>query len=878
MSQTPSSTAKVTRLPVRANIAGLRPPRPKAGRLPRPALLAALDAAAGGRMTLLTAPAGYGKTTLLADWVEGCRGRGALCVWAGVRSSEAVMPRLASALAAAGLNLADGVLAALDACPQHIAMVVDLATEPSAEDLSDLAALIADLPEHTHLTLAARRRPALAVAGLVARGEATVIEAEALRFGREELVLLMDAVGAEDDAERLDRQAEGWPVACALARRWREARGPDSLLPPNLVAEVPGLADYMAEEVMSVLSDDQRRLLAECSVLTEIDSALVDHLRGSNDAARDLCAIAALMPGLVRCDVAHDAVICRVHPMVAEHARCSLIRSAVDTGRLHRTASRWFQERERYLEALQHAAATRDDAFIAQTLRSLGPLYLFLRHGTRQLQAFMRDVTPHQFSAHPRLRIMAALLLVKAGLLTEALRELDAARSLTQGFSHDGGGEDAAMIEGLSVDISIRFLRTLDADVVDNHSWPRCDDPSVGDIVAAQRAELTAIGAHVRGDLERAEAALRSGNALYAKQGLTFAQTWLLVHELYVVVARGSLRAIVQALRTTVRRGREPAAEEIPLLPLAALVDLIATYERSPQRITEERLAQALDDLGAGESCFVRCSMTYPVMAERAYRQGGVEGALSTLDQAAAWLRARSVSSLDIGLAALRVRYLAQSGRVAEAQRLADQMQLESRTAVGSQGAVAPWRERDLAGHALAQLHLALGETTQALRYADGLADDARAGGRLRSHIAALTARAQVLMRHGQNADDAILQALRLAFPEGYVAPFCEGGAEIQALLAGLAPDALSKAERQYVDLILHSFEAVGRASGQELFSEREREILLGLANGQSNKVIARRLGITENTVKYHLKKVFAKLGVATRKAAVATLDRPAYP
>ena len=173
-------------------------------------------------------------------------------------------------------------------------------------------------------------------------------------------------------------------------------------------------------------------------------------------------------------------------------------------------------------------------------------------------------------------------------------------------------------------------------------------------------------------------------------------------------------------------------------------------------------------------------------------------------------------------------------------------------------------------------LALAEGRTEQSLHYAQQLKADGDRGNRLRTQIKGQILSTLALAGLGQiaAARAAMHESVLLAYPQGFVAPFAEEGERLlphlQALIEDTTCDTLA---RRHVKSIQQVIARGINNAGTGSLNERERQIVSYLAEGASNKLIGRRLGITENTVKFHLKKVFFKLDVSSRRAAVAKIS-----
>jgi LuxR family maltose regulon positive regulatory protein len=167
---------------------------------------------------------------------------------------------------------------------------------------------------------------------------------------------------------------------------------------------------------------------------------------------------------------------------------------------------------------------------------------------------------------------------------------------------------------------------------------------------------------------------------------------------------------------------------------------------------------------------------------------------------------------------------------------------------------------------------LGIKNAIKALKLAAELVETGRRSGRQGTTIKGLilVARAHDALGDEENADAVMRQAIGEAYAEEVVAPFAEEGAPVFSILQRLNAKQLGPWERCHLSIVLKVFRAAPGCLPEDTLSEREAEIVEHLAEGASNKLIARRLGLTENTIKFHLRKVYTKLGVSSRKAATA--------
>ena len=406
---------------------GAGAPRTAPGLVPRPRLLRALAAAADLPLVAIAAPAGYGKTTLLAEW---CARGGRPFAW--LRAAELEAPGAPARLLERHAGAGPVVLAVDDA--QGLA--------PAA--VAELADAACRLPAGATLALASRRRLGPAVARLRAHRLALVLGPEELAMTRLEAALLLSGAGLQLDGATVDLLAartRGWPGALAIAAQALTGR------PPAEAARAFGGADrmlggYLRAELLADLPAHRLAFLRRTSIAEELSPALCDAILGRGDAARALEAIAQADVLLEPSEEAPGAY--RLHPLVREllHADLRRLEPAL-APELHRRAAGWHARAGEPEAALRHALATGDAACAGRALWALAPREAAAGRAARA-GAWLRPFGARELAAHPELALSAAALHLAEGRREEAERWTAAADAAARRQAR-GPGRTAAL-------------------------------------------------------------------------------------------------------------------------------------------------------------------------------------------------------------------------------------------------------------------------------------------------------------------------------------------------------------------------------------------------------------------------------------------------
>ena len=898
-------------------VPGLRPDL-----VPRPRLAQRLDEGRGRGLVLVCAPAGYGKTVLLAEWVR--RGRHPvawLSLDAGDNDPARFWRHMVAALDRVRPGISERVAPLLGPPappsfePLATALINEVADQPDTDEalllvLDDyhvissqlvhesLGFLLAHRPPGLVPALTSRSDPPLALARLRARGQLTELRAAELRFTSEEAAALLQQVAAVPGAARLDAplpnavaaalaaRTEGWAAGLQLAGL--SLRGHTDV--DGFVAAFTGshryVLDYLAEEVLEHQSEQMRTFLLQTSVLERLSGELCDAVTGQpgSQALLDQAERAGLF--VVPLDEVRGWW--RYHHLFADLLRARL--QAEHPGRvpaLHRNAAAWYAEHGLADDAIRHAVAAGEMTWAARLIEQYYD-ELFYLHGEgatihRWLSALPEDLV----RSRPRLLLTQAFLALISGRLEEVEPLLDAAqqahaRAPEEPFEPTVGRARSLLVNVPAlVAIHRGFLAQLrgDADATVTFASQAMAEAGEGEWRLSSTARgFLAVGEWLRGQLAQAERTFMSSIAEWHAAGLPTLTAWVLYLLGQVQRAQGGLdasaRTCRQALEMTAVPGRPPPPAAGP-----AYVGLgEVAYQRNELDTALRRITEGITL--CRQFAYIPPLATGLVTLARLRQAGGDPGgALAAIAEAG------QVSPGPAGplnpVPAQRARLLLAQGDLAAAARWTQE------NGLGEDDEPDYAREQ---GHlVLARVLLAQARPAPALAVLDRLHAAAAAQDRVGSliEIGALRALALAASGDADRAVDALADALTLACPQGYVRVFADEGPPMAALLARLIAAQRSGGAAAEVPLgclarlqrALGAREVApgaGRGSATavpglvEQLTSRELEVLEMLAAGRSNQAIAGQLVVTLDTVKKHVSHVLGKLGAANRTEAVA--------
>lgn len=890
--------------------------------VPRPALRQKLDQGLvnGARLTLIAAPAGYGKTTLACEWLQHLER--AVC-WISLDDGDNDLSRFLAYLAAALESLPGFEDSVIRQSPpastlpeQKVAAESFLTSAINRIGQRDGAVLLAlddyhlicntvvhdavkflvdHQPRQMHLLLITRADPPLSLSRLRSQGQLTELRANDLRFSADESATFFGSVMgialSEQELATLEGSTEGWVAGLQLAALSLRQSSDLSELIGSFSGKQEYIADFLADEVLAGLSNADRDFLLSTSILDRLTGPLCEALTGEKNGQETLSRLKHANLFVVSLD--HEQTWYRYHRLFADVLRNRLQQAdPAAVPRLHDRASRWWERAGFEAEAIDHALAA-DDPGRAVGLVERASEGAMKRGELSTLKRWIEALPESSANVNPQLSISYAATLLLSGSSFETIeRHLQAA-------TETGGDSGQAL--------AIR-------------SW-----------MAAKQGDATESANLARSALERLPAESHFWRSMVtAHLGVT--QLWL-----------GKLEAGTQALESAIEEGQRSDNAWLTVLATRRLAKLRALQGRLPEaRVLHERaLTLAVDgkgrhlpvagismmdlgdiwrewndlDLAArylkdgidlvegwGEFAAVR---GYIALAFIRQALGEEEQAERAMREAAGLASSTEDTEIDdLGVALFQARLQILQGDIAAAARWARTRELEparqialagqaepgtSPTAslsLGSKAKLSAWVDNDPLSHhplrkyeilVLARLLIASGYHEWAIALIKILLPQMVEEGRMAAaiEISALEALSHQALGDNRSALLALKQALTWAEPGGFIRLFVDEGRSMARLLYKAAAVQIMP---DYAGALLAAFPTTerrpevtrDREEMVEPLSARELEVLQLMAQGASNPEIARDLFISVHTVKKHVSHIFAKLAVTSRTQAVA--------
>ena len=877
----------------------------------RPRLIERLSRGAESKLTLISAPAGFGKTTVLAEWLAAVPAGGPSAAWLSLDPGDnhpasfwtyviAALQTVAPEVGAAALSLLqaprpppiDTVLAPLlnelSAGSNDIVLVLDDYHVVDAPDVQGgMAFLLEHLPPRLHVVIASRADPALPLARLRARGELAEIRAADLRFTPDEAAAyLNEAMGLDlgaSDVAALEARTEGWIAALQLAALSMQGRDDISGFIEGFAGDDRYIVDYLVEEVLQRQPEQVRSFLLQTSILDRLSGPLCDAVTGQGGGKAMLEALDRGNLFLVPLDDRRQWY--RYHHLFADVLRVRLLDEQPDrVPDLHRRASVWYEQAGEPSEAIRHALTAEDFERAADLVELAIPA---MRQARQEATArrWLEALPDELIRIRPVLSVgYAGALLVSGQLEGVEARLRDAERWLDT--TADVWERSEAPSTGMVVVDEEEFRRLPGAIAIYRAAQALALGDVAGTVTHARRAlDLVAEDDHLgrgaaagflgltywtSGELEAAHRSWADASASLQTAGHVSDAIGCAIALADIEIAQGRLG---EAMRTY-ERGLQLATEQgAPVLRGAADMHVGISElfrERNDLEAASEHLLTGRE-LGDENGLPQNPYRSRVAAARIRQAEGDLDGALELLTEAER-LYVGDFSPNVRPIAALKARVWIAQGKLSEARGWAQKHGL---SATDDLTYVQEFEHISLAAVLLAQgIHdgadhaiVEAADLTERLR---GAAED---GGRHGSAIEILVVLA--LARHARGdlagAMASLDRAVALAEPEGYVRVFIDEGPRMVALpkLAAKQPKAPKYVRRLLAALATAEGAAAVAHPLIEPLSERELEVLRLLESDLGGPDIARELVVSLSTVRTHTQNIYAKLGVNSRRAAI---------
>jgi len=872
------------------------------------------------KLTLISAPAGFGKTTLLSEWLDAEHSDGRSISWVSLDKNDndpaLFWSYIIKALEKAQPGIAEKALATLHSPqPQPIESVLTtLINEINKSDsnfilcLDDYHVIDAEaihigiiflldhLPSRVHVVISTRSDPPLPLARLRGRGEMKELRSAELRFEISEASAFFNqSMGLElenNQLTALEKRTEGWIAGLQLAALSIRGRKNINSFITAFAGDDRYITDYLIEEVLQTQPEHIRNFLLRTSVLSRLSGSLCNNVTGRSDSVEILDVLERSNLFIVPLDNKRHWY--RYHHLFNDFLHVKLKETYPDElQNLHKEASSWYESNELISEAIHHSFAAKDYAHAANLIEQTWSAMQRSRNEAT-VYGWLKQLPDNIFSNRPVLCYIYAMVLLDFYKPEEAEIRLQDAERLLVRASEDSQFE--------IVVVDQNKFKSLPASIANAWAYRA---QAVGDLVSAIKYAQQAMDLLQEDNLyERGTAAALLGIAYWASGNLEeayrfFAEGLEQIQRAGGVFLRISGTVLLGIIKTAQGRLREAfsiyeetqqryIADQQPVLRGTAELYIGLSelyYERGDLVAARAHFQNGIDlaDEGSLPGFEYIMYLTHSRLKEL---EQDIDGALNQIYKAERLHYRYNLPDVK-PLAAIKARLFIRQGKLHAAQNWIREFNL---TKNDNLSYLREYEYITLTRYFLAQYlqnkeELYLNDAVELL---ERLLREAEEGKRYGSliEILILQAIAYQLNKDIPQALISLERALELAEPEGYVQVFISEGAPMLSLLNHIATDG---AIRAFIDRLMSDYNTSTTSSKPtspatpftketpqlvERLTVREVEILRLIAAGMRNQEIADQLFISLHTVKRHIANAFGKLDVSNRTEAVAIANQ----
>jgi len=885
----------VTPIPILTTKLFVPPPRPTL--VPRPRLLARLSQGLTLPLTLISAPAGFGKTTLISEWRASNAGYDYPIACLSLENDDndptrfltylvAALGTLKPDLAETSLGmlqspqppplqaLLTGLINDLGEVGSSFALVLDDYHVISARPVHEALGFILDhLPRLMHLVLLTRADPPLPLARLRARDQLVELRADDLRFTSSEAATFFTQVKglalSADNVAALEQRTEGWIAGLQLAalalQTPRSMQKSEDI--SGFIAAFTGshyyVADYLVAEVLSRQPELVRSFLLQTSILGRMTGELCDRLMGRSDSQTMLRQLDEANLFIVPLD--EERHWYRYHHLFAEVLRNQLRQAYPDQlPELHRRAAEWYEQNGLVSEAINHALAAGDPLRAARLVEQ-NALAMLMRGDAVTVLNWITSITP-LVQERLWLGIYQSWAFICTGQLDKLEAPLQRAEWRIAPQVSDANSQ--AMRSHIAAIRALAAVRRGDAQQAidlarEALEWLPASNAVIRGVVVFTLGEAS----WQTGDLAEARRAFTESSKIDRAAGNFLAAVLALSSVAVLLTEQGELHRAAETYQTTMQMATRSDGRMMPAAAQACLGLSGLEYEWN-NLDAAGRHAQQTPELGRRWGNPDTLAGTHLMRARLQQAQGDTAGSFEALRQAEELARGQGVTpATAYRVDATRLRmWLAQGN-------------LEAMAGWAREQALDPHDEiaypRQIAYLTLARILIAENRTETALSMLERLMVQVEALGQMGRALEVLILQSLAFDQQGDTlrALAVLARALTIRQSEGYVCVFLDEGAPMSRLLRqagshGVAPKVVAGLLSQFDKEI-----GISPARQQPLIeplTDRELQVLRLLADGLSNQAIANRLIVAVGTVKTHTASLYRKLDVTSRTQAVA--------
>lgn len=876
-----------------------RPPSQNVNLIERVALNQVLKDIQSRKLVVLQAPAGYGKSTLLSQWHTKLISDNYKAGWLSLDDDDnnklTLLSYLLEIISSMGApsdpeeTTSDKTIRELSTRDLLVLLIHEIEKFDEAVFLildnfevldkeivnAAIKPLLQFTPDHFHLIIATRFQPDLELSRLRTQGLLHQIKAADLRFSPYEIGEFFQGNLSNYEQRTIAERTQCWPVAVQLARFWRDSDGDGILKKFSGVPEE--IAEYLSEQVLLQLSEQVQEFLLETSVLevlTEADIKGIFTERAYWSMPDDLISLEPFL-------YLHDTVPESYHlnPIFRDYLRMEFNKRNPERKQaVHHSAAMWFAANNQLSAAVRHAKESHDKELAGRIVQDAGGLSIWISQGLSLITTVHRLLDEEVIEYFPRLKLLRSLILLKEGKLIEARRIYEQVRKESDHFSMDNKSQDpsALKLDALVVDATllVNECRLATADYLADYEAVVSNTATKDELFHGNLMTLLCLSYHQRGDFAKGLNYADKAIDVYGSNGIVHGQIFNYLHRGVIQFAQGNSRKSLHCYKQALSTARIHYGTDKSKIAVTSPLIAEVNYELNNLDTAGSYLHNIIKKLHVTEGWFDIYAAGYITAAQLILNDAGLDAAMEFLDSVESEIEACGIIGLVKTILATRISLLSRHGLFNEAEYILKYSNLTIDTYIEPDPDVTTWREREAVIKAIAELSVPHGNNHKIFQDLLQISHNLLATMHIRSfiHIGILTALAGMSLGEKEQTWKLLMQVMDRSLHSGFIRFFIDRGEQARQMLEIFEKECghiLPGRTAQHCHDIIEQFDISGQEVQSFSLTKRESELLVELKHGKPDKLIARSLRVSPNTVRYHLKKLYRKLGAANRTEAV---------
>lgn len=858
----------------------------------RPALVRKLNAGLNGKLTIVSAPAGYGKTTLIGEWRRSLLEKGYLVAWLSLDEDDST-PRilttyLAFSLWEAGLQTyiravsEDGFSSHMS--PRTILGILSAAVAMSEKKLilflddfeklgSNCVRTVIEpalkyFPSNLHVAIACRTKGGLSLSELRLGGWTNELNSADMKFSPFEIKNFLGQFLKENELKQIVEKSEGWPVALQYLRIAMSRSNDSTAILKKFKGTGQEISDYFSEQFLHTLPENQKAFLLETSILDYVDIQTADYIRNRTDSEFLLESMRGMEAFIMLLRDSESNY--RLHRLLREFLQEHLRLNYADRYRiLHQRAAAWISGEGHIIRSIRYALEIGETETAADIMENAGGVLLWNREGMIRIRAAYALLPNEIIVGRPRLLLIKALISLKDGKLNDAREILQHVRSIASNMKNDVLKYETAIIastlavyEGTNPDEDIRQLEI-----------------QLGEL-GKEKAQISfihttkCVSSIQYGHFDRAIEVAYKGIAVLQDSKMpsaaSFGIAYFNFHLGTIYFAQGNLGDSFSRYEKARNSIRRYFSNDKDMTLISNVLMAEWCFERNEITRAQKLLGDTNKRLVNGEAWYEIYAAGYSTSSAIAYEQEGLPSCNRQTEGALEYIQREGLKRLRTLIIANNAGYQVRSGKAQQARKLVQKngLSLEDYKTPEKENSLI--RERYGVVTSLCRLLIAeklYGPAVSELSFFIAV-ERAINHNRAILKYSLLLSVALFFSGKKKKSFDLLSKVLSRTRKEGFVRLVLDEAPFVNGLLVAYKKSRTAP-EKDHAAYLL-SFIENGKSKKEVIrLSKRECQVLEQLSEGHPDKIIAWNLDVSENTVRFHLKNIFIKLGVNSRLQAV---------